>query len=94
MASFVENAFKHGVSYSEKSFIRVKVELQEGKVVFHCANSSHPTEGDERHGIGLENIRKRLTLLYGESYTLSIDTGEGRYDALLVIPSHPELLES
>ena len=94
MASFVENAFKHGVSYSEKSFIRVKVELQEGKVVFHCANSSHPAEGDERHGIGLENIRKRLTLLYGESYTLSIDTDEGRYDVLLVIPSHPELLES
>ena len=94
MASFVENAFKHGVSYSKKSFIRVKVELQEGKVVFHCANSSHPAERDERHGIGLENIRKRLTLLYGESYTLSIDTGEGRYDALLIIPSHPELLES
>ena len=94
MASFVENAFKHGVSYSEKSFIRVKVELQKGKVVFHCANSSHPAERDERHGIGLENIRKRLTLLYGESYTLSIDTDEGRYDVLLVIPSHPELLES
>ena len=86
MASFVENAFKHGVSYSEESFIRVKVELQEGKVVFHCVNSSHPAEADERHGIGLENIKKRLTLLYGNSYTLSIDEEGGRYDVLLAVP--------
>ena len=90
MASFVENAFKHGVSYSEESFIRVKVEILEEKVVFHCSNSSHPVKGDERHGIGLENIRKRLTLLYGPSYTLSIDEGSGRYDVLMVIPSQPE----
>ncbi|MBR5174728.1 MAG: histidine kinase [Bacteroidales bacterium] len=86
MASFVENAFKHGVSYAEESFIRVKVELQDGKVVFHCANSSHPAEGDDRHGIGLENIKKRLTLLYGKSYTLSIDEDGGRYDVLLAVP--------
>ena len=94
MASFVENAFKHGVSYSEESFIRVKVELQDGKVVFHCANSSHPAEGDERHGIGLENIKKRLTLLYGLSYTLSIDEDEGRYDVLLAFPKQPEIAAS
>ena len=91
MASFVENAFKHGVSYSEESFIRVKVDLQDGKVVFHCANSSHPAEGDERHGIGLENIKKRLALLYGQSYTLSIDEDGGRYDVLLAFPKQPEL---
>ena len=91
MASFVENAFKHGVSYSEESFIRVKVELQDGKVVFHCANSSHPSEGDKRHGIGLENIKKRLMLLYGNTYTLSIDEDDGRYDILLAVPNQPIL---
>ena len=94
MASFVENAFKHGVSYSEESFIRVKVELQDGKVLFHCVNSVHPAEGDERHGIGLENIKKRLTLLYGVSYTLSIDEDEGRYDVLLAFPKQPEIAVS
>ena len=94
MASFVENAFKHGVSYSEESFIRVKVELQDGKVVFHCANSSHPAEADDRHGIGLENIKKRLTLLYGKSYTLSIDEDGGRYDVMLAIPDQTEFRES
>ncbi len=91
MASFVENAFKHGVSYSEESFIRVKVELQDGKVVFHCSNSSHPSEGDKRHGIGLENIKKRLMLLYGNAFTLSIDEDGGRYDILMAVPNHPIL---
>ncbi len=91
MASFVENAFKHGVSYSADSFIRIKVERQENKVVFLCSNSIHPVEGDERHGLGLENIRKRMALLYGNSYTLSIDENSGRYDVLMAIPSQPEI---
>ena len=91
MASFVENAFKHGVSYSSGSFIRTKVEVGEGKVVFRCSNSSHPSGSDTHHGIGLENIKKRLTLLYGQAYTLSIDETEGQYDVLLSIPSQPEL---
>ena len=94
MASFVENAFKHGVSYSAASFIRIKVELQDGKVIFHCSNSSHPSEGDNRHGIGLVNIKKRLSLLYGNTFTLSTDEEEGRYDVLLAIPSHPKILRS
>ena len=60
-------------------------------LVFRCVNSSHPSETGERHGIGLDNIRKRLTLLYGESYTLLIDPGAGNYDVLLSIPYQPEL---
>lgn len=91
MASFVENAFKHGVSYSQESFIRVKVELQDGKVVFHCTNSLHPSQGEKLPGIGLENIKKRLALLYGNAYTLSVDEDGGRYDLLLAIPSQPIL---
>ena len=94
MASFVENAFKHGVSYSADSFIRIKVERQDDKVVFLCSNSSHPSEGDGSNGVGLENVRKRLALLYGKDYTLSIDENGGRYNVLLAIPSQPELLLS
>lgn len=90
MASFVENAFKHGVSYSSSSFIRIKVDMQDGKVVFRCSNSYHPSENDSRHGIGLENIRKRLTLLYGSSYALFIDDTDDRYDVVLSIPAQPD----
>ena len=91
MASFVENSFKHGVSYSSESFVRVKVERQEDKVVFLCSNSVHPSEGDERHGVGLENIKKRMALLYGNTYTLSIDETDGRYEVMMAIPPQPEI---
>jgi LytS/YehU family sensor histidine kinase len=91
MASFVENAFKHGISYSAESFIRIKVELQDGKVIFHCSNSLHPSESDKLHGIGLENIRKRISLLYGPAYTLSTDVEGDRYDVLMAIPRQPEM---
>ena len=91
MASFVENAFKHGISYSADSFIRVKVERQEDKVIFLCSNSSHQARESGEHGVGLENIRKRLALLYGKTFTLSIDENEGRYDVLMSLPSQPEI---
>jgi len=91
MASFVENAFKHGISYSTASFIRIKVALQDGKVIFHCSNSYHPSEEDSRHGIGLDNVMKRLSLLYGKGYVLSTDVEEGRYNVLMAIPSQPEI---
>ena len=94
MASFVENAFKHGISYSTASFIRIRVEQQDGKVIFHCSNSLHPSESDELHGIGLENIRKRLSLLYGNTFTLSTNADEGRYDVLMAIPSQPQIQQS
>lgn len=91
MASFVENAFKHGVSYSAESFIRIKVERQDGKVVFLCSNSSHPSSDGASHGVGLDNVRKRLELLYDKSYVLTIDEDEGRFDVLMSFPAQPEV---
>lgn len=93
MASFVENAFKHGISYSSESFIRIKAEMQGGKVVFRCSNSSHHSGEGESQGIGLDNIRKRLELLYGPAYTLSIDEAQGQYDVMLAFPSQPETVQ-
>ena len=89
MASLVENAFKHGISYSSESFIRIKVEIQGGKIVFRCVNSSHHSGEGSKQGIGLDNIRKRLDLLYSQAYTLSIDEARGQYDVMLTIPSEP-----
>ena len=40
----------------------------------------------QHHGIGLENIRKRLRLLFGNDYTLSITEEEHKFDVLLIIP--------
>ena len=85
--SFVENAFKHGVSYRNESFIRVLVQLEEdNRLSFRCTNSNNGSADEQHHGIGLENVRKRLRLLFGNDYTLSITNEEQIFDVLLIIP--------
>ena len=85
--SFVENAFKHGVSYQTDSFIHVCMQPEEGnRFSFRCMNSNGGKADNQHHGIGLENVRKRLRLLFGNDYTLSITHEESRFDVLLIIP--------
>ncbi len=87
LASFVENAFKHGISYEKPSFVRVAVSVEGGKIVFRCANSRQDAAETEQHGVGLANVRGRLDLLYGDRYTLSIDTSGDVYDIVLLLPA-------
>ena len=84
--SFVENAFKHGISYEKESFIRVSMAIEEDKLIFKCVNSRNGTNSDKSSGIGLANVRKRMELLYGKDYTLHIDENNEIYDILAVIP--------
>ena len=85
--SFVENAFKHGVSYRKESFVHVVMQLEEGnRLAFRCTNSTGTSSDEQHHGIGLENIRKRLRLLFGNDYTLSITEEDDKFDVLLIIP--------
>lgn len=85
---FVENAFKHGVSYRFHSFVNVEVQLTEGKIVFACINSCHPSvpSTSASAGIGLNNIRQRLELLYGEAADLDIIQSPSCYTVNLTIP--------
>ncbi|MBR6266734.1 MAG: histidine kinase [Selenomonadaceae bacterium] len=87
MASIVENAFKHGVSYEEPSFIRISISVSGGRVVFCCSNSNHPSRDANRHGLGTENVKRRLELMYGNNYDFSVSDGPESYDVLLNIPS-------
>lgn len=90
-ASFVENAFKHGVSYKEPSFIRISMKLDDDKIIFNCANSQQaPLLQEEGFGIGMENVRHRLDLLYGDNYELHIRQPAGVYELQLVLPFKPE----
>lgn len=96
LATIVENAFKHGVLGRTGSFIRISAVIENGKLIFRCVNSLSPERRKgrgEESGIGLENIRKRLDLLYGEEYILHIDEGEDTYELLLVLPARAEMTE-
>jgi two-component sensor histidine kinase len=69
--SLIENAFKHGVSSNQPSYIIVHLEQKEGTLSFQCRNSNHPKSDNDRSGsgIGIENTRRRLELLYHDRYT-------------------------
>jgi len=86
---FVENIFKHGVSYREPSVIDISLEADDdGRVVFRSRNSNHSRKNaDGHHGIGLENLRRRLDLIYGDSYSLVIDDGKDVFTAELAVPA-------
>ena len=86
LASFVENAFKHGISYERPSFVQVSLSLEEEGILFRCINSRQGAEQVRSHGIGPANVRRRLELLYGERYMLHIDENADVYDILLRLP--------
>lgn len=68
--SLIENAFKHGISPVEPSFISITISEDNDKITCTIRNSNHPkTEADKSgSGIGLEQVKKRLELIYPESY--------------------------
>ncbi len=83
----VENAFKHGISYTKRSYIFIDIEVVNNELICVVENSSHQRNETEHSGIGLSNITKRLDLLFGKNYTLDIDDSEGdSYRVKLIIP--------
>jgi two-component system LytT family sensor kinase len=85
---FIENAFKHGISYRENSFIDITVLAGKDSITFKCVNSNVKKNGNgekEHSGIGLENVRKRLNLLYPGKHDLKISGSEKTYEVLLFI---------
>ena len=88
--TFVENAFKHGVSYRQESFIDIKIEETKrqdaSQLVFTCKNSRIPKEEDKHGGVGLANVRQRLDLIYGKGYQLDIQDEADMYTVKLAIP--------
>lgn len=83
---FVENTFKHGISYRSESFVNVTLSISDGRIDFHCTNSNSPSHNSQHHGIGLQNIRRRLDLLYGSQYTLTTSESVQEFSVHMSIP--------
>ena len=68
--SLVENAFKHGVSSSRPSTIDISMVQQANRLEFRCDNTNYPKDDADRSGsgIGLENTRRRMELMYRDRY--------------------------
>ncbi len=84
---FLENSFKHGLNQVAEGFVRIHIEIEEQKLRLEIENSK-PTLPKINHrsgGIGLQNVQRRLDLLYPEQYELSIDNHPETYIVQLKI---------
>jgi hypothetical protein len=88
--SFIENAFKHGVSYRERSSLSFCLRQYDHSLEFISSNTisafNDQKSSNNQGGIGLENTRKRLHLLYGENYKLDITNNDKEFRVRLIIP--------
>ena len=83
---FIENAFKHGISYRKNSFISIRIDVTQEDVRFQCLNSNVKSNDLNQSGIGLSNVRQRLKLLYGDRAVLGIENLPNAFTVNLTIP--------
>jgi LytS/YehU family sensor histidine kinase len=91
---FVENAFKHGISYRENSFIGISLKITDKSIQFSCKNSIPKTSTKvktENRGVGIANIEKRLALLYGDTAQLNKNIKNDVFEVCLNIPIRQDL---
>lgn len=86
----IENAFKHGISYRSHSDISIELDvLPKNRLKLTCTNSKWEKKQDSANnygGIGLKNLKKRLSLLYGSKFSLEKEENDIMYKAILTIP--------
>ena len=92
LISFIENAFKHGISYQHPSFVHIKIAISDEmsansqQLIFTCSNSKAENPNGEKGGVGLANVKQRLHLLYDNNYSLKIQNLPDIYNVELTIP--------
>jgi len=87
---FIENAFKHGIkSIADPIIIEIMAENEE--IYFTCSNTKRQlseSEKQQSHGIGIQNIKRRLDYLYSGRYTLMIDEEGKTFSVYLKVRYH------
>lgn len=85
--TLVENAFKHGVSQSKRSHISIRITCDEDNIICMVRNTNFPKTDKDRSGsgIGLENLKRRLELLYPEKYSFDTRIIGDEYVSFLTI---------
>ncbi|MBW1298297.1 hypothetical protein GBO31_22520 [Aquimarina litoralis] len=82
----LENAFKHGVdSLMYDAYVHVNLEIVDNKIIFEVSNNYDASALNQTQGIGLENLKKRLNIIYDHSYTLDFNIEEEIFSACLTI---------
>jgi LytS/YehU family sensor histidine kinase len=86
LITFLENAFKHGVSNnSQTAYITIKLILHNKQLIYTVENSKLETNNHEKSGIGLQNVKRRLDLSYPQKSHLQVTDGENDYKISLTL---------
>jgi hypothetical protein len=82
---FLENAFKHGISYRKPSYVHFSLSIIDDRICCMVKNSNHYKGDNQKTGIGLENVRKRLQILFGNRYILNVNGKEEEFEVELTL---------
>ena len=85
---FIENSFKHGnIDNTKKGWLQLEIKTLGPMLIFQASNSlpSIAINKDVVGGIGVENVRKRLDMLYPDRYELNIETSESAFKVYMKI---------
>ena len=87
LIAFIENAFKHGINPEEESSIDISIEVKETTLTFHIRNNkvSHIQELELPSGLGIENTKKRLQLIYPDKHLLQIENTAKQFAVSLTL---------
>lgn len=88
LMTFVENIFKHGIDKSStENQIAITLLCQDNHLIFNTRNElpRHPVVSGKR-GSGIDNLRKRLILLYGDNFELKTERSDNHFNASLTVP--------
>ncbi|HKI90331.1 MAG TPA: histidine kinase [Draconibacterium sp.] len=87
---FVENSFKHGLkSGAKNAFVNILITVMEYDLIFEIENAKGdaPSVSDSNYkGLGIENVKKRLDLIYSGKHELKIGNSENTFKVLLKVP--------
>ncbi|WP_226913000.1 sensor histidine kinase [Flavicella marina] len=84
---FIENCFKHGIRGNNKLKIKIGFKIIENKkLIFTTENNFLETETETKHGIGNRNVKRRLELLFQNSFELKSKIKNGNYKVKMILP--------
>ncbi|MDN3667276.1 sensor histidine kinase [Algibacter miyuki] len=88
--SLIENAFKHGVSATKPSTIDINMTCDDATVLFSVENHNFPKKTDDKSGsgIGLQNLEKRLELLYSDKFNFKTILKDDRFLVTLEVETN------
>ena len=83
---FVENIFKHGVINQKENPAKISISISETEIIIETKNKISTSEKYNNSGIGMENLKRRLSAIYQDNYELHYEQIDDRFTTFLKLP--------